>query len=664
MKPLAITAFALALAAAALRANPRPAEDAAAFAPVFERAGLTRATARLDLQDMDLFGGGPYRTQIWKIFMDDPFKVPAYTDRFRDALRDTSKTPYGPMTFAFARLGTAVRRNLLGDPNAEAAKAAAGPDSLFEALRAVHAAAGHTLSDADLADLREHCKTVPDGLAQPMALLLQVTCAAAADRELALARFSADERKRLFDAAPRLLSLVRHADDAESRFVEDALGRIDLAYLAAGAADLALAVGAAVEALQKYAGPRNLLFSADTPWGEVRIEGDEPAAIDADERLLLLLDLGGNDNYASGACTRDANQPASIVIDLGGDDRYTAPADAPGAFGCGILGYGILVDVAGNDRYEAQEFAEGAGVFGVGILWDLAGDDRYLDLTFGQGSAFAGVGLLLDGAGADRYDCTSWSQGYAYTLGCGLLLDAAGNDAYVANDTEIKNPSAQSKDHNVSMAQGCGFGKRADYVDGHSLAGGVGVLADLDGNDTYDCAVFGQGCGYWYGVGMLLDGAGDDVYHGAWYVQAAAAHFAIGILNDHAGNDRYVATMNMAQGAGHDFSLGFLVEHEGNDVYQPPNLSLGGGNDNGMGVFWDRQGDDAYQVKEGITLGCACITGKGSLREDLRCIGLFLDGGGKDTYSLPFAKDGGNWSMKEEGKQPVGGECGAGVDKP
>lgn len=653
--------------AAAPASGSRIERDAAAFAPVLARAGLTRDTARLDLHDMDFFGGGPFRLHLWRLFMADPFKVPAVTDRFRDMFRDPAQSLYGAGIFGFARLSSAVRRNLLGDPNADSAAAAARPDGLFEALQAIHAAAGTPLAEPAAAELRTRAAAVPAELAAPIAFLLRVLIRSAQARESALSALTDAERARVFDAAPRLFSLAGQAEDAnaapDAAFVEAALGRIDLAFLAVGVGDLTLAIQAALTTLRGATAKRDCAFQAETPWGDVRITGEDAGSVDAGARILLLVDLGGNDRYAAGGCPRDVRQPASVLIDLAGDDGYEAPATVAGTFGCGRLGTGILVDVAGNDRYQAAEFTQGAALFGFGALWDLAGDDQYECLAFGQGAACAGVGALIDDAGADRYLCTSYAQGYGYTLGCGLVLDRAGNDVYTANDTDIRNPSPQSKDHNVSMVQGCGFGKRADYSDGHSLSGGLGALLDLDGNDQYSCAVFGQGCGYWYGVGLLLDGAGDDSYQGCWYVQGAPAHFAIGILNDRSGNDRYTATMNMAQGAGHDFSLGFLVDQGGDDRYQAPNLSFGAGNDNGMGVFWDQSGDDAYTVKPSITLGCSSITGKGSLREDLRCIGLFLDGGGKDQYALPHARDGAIWSMAEGGRAPIGGECGAGADR-
>ncbi len=662
--PLAL-AVALALSPRPGGADPRPESDAAAFAPVLAKAGLRRDQIRIDPRDVEMFGGGPYRTTTWQVFMDDPFKVPSYTERMREGLAAPERGFVGPLNFAFGRVGAAPRRDLLGDPNAAAAKAAAAPDALLAAIRAVRAtarAAGTPDLPAEEADLAERCAAVPAELAEPMAFLLRVVAAAHRHHTLAFRALSRTEQEQLAGAAPRLASITRQASPDEARFVEEALARVDLAYLAACAGDLALAAAGAANKLRTYAGPRNLSFAAETPWGPVRVYGDGEDRIPLDLRPLLVIDLGGNDVYECGGSALGPDRPVSILLDLAGDDRYESPPGAPGSFGAGVLGCGFLIDLAGNDVYRGEEFTQGCGLFGAGALWDAGGDDAYHCLAYGQAAAFAGAGVLVDTAGKDTYDCLSFSQAYGYTLGGGVLVDHAGDDTYTANDTEIRNPSAQSKEHNVSMAQGCGFGKRADYLDGHSLAGGVGILVDHAGNDRYRCGVFGQGCGYWYGCGFLLDGGGDDEYHGVWYAQGAPAHFAIGVLADAAGNDRYTATMNMAQGAGHDFSLGMLIDGAGDDVYKAPNLSLGGGNDNGIGIFWDRAGNDRYEVGKSITLGAARISGGASLRREMRCLGLFLDGGGTDTYALPYPGDGKTWGMADAGYVPSGGEYGAGVD--
>ena len=82
-----------------------------------------------------------------------------------------------------------------------------------------------------------------------------------------------------------------------------------------------------------------------------------------------------------------------------------------------------------------------------------------------------------------------------------LLIDLGGNDRYVANDTDIRYPSAQNREHNNSLCQGVAAGSGADYSDGLSTNGGVAVLLDGAGDDEYSCGLFGQGAGYWNGGG-------------------------------------------------------------------------------------------------------------------------------------------------------------------
>jgi hypothetical protein len=215
-----------------------------------------------------------------------------------------------------------------------------------------------------------------------------------------------------------------------------------------------------------------------------------------------------------------------------------------------------------------------------------------------------------------------------------MLVDKAGDDRYVAEDSILAFPGQQTKEHNSSLAQGVGFGKRADYIDGHSWAGGFGFLVDGAGDDRYSAGLFAQGCAYWYAVGLLSDASGNDVYDAVWYVQGSGAHFGLGILMDSDGDDVYSASMNMAQGAGHDFTLGYLIEEAGNDTYNAPHLSLGGGNANGIGILWDKRGDDFYNSTATLTLGRSNTLGRGSLRDYVNTIGLFLDTGGNDRYPL------------------------------
>ncbi len=139
--------------------------------------------------------------------------------------------------------------------------------------------------------------------------------------------------------------------------------------------------------------------------------------------------------------------------------------------------------------------------------------------------------------GNDTYDCHSQAQGFGGVKGFGALVDVRGDDKYVADDTKIDNPAPQTAQHNTSLSQGVGFGRRANPGDGHSMAGGVGMLVDGAGNDFYKCGVFGQGVSIVQPRRSCVDFGGNDSYDGVWYVQGSAAHYSLGCLLDLGGDD-------------------------------------------------------------------------------------------------------------------------------
>ncbi len=382
--------------------------------------------------------------------------------------------------------------------------------------------------------------------------------------------------------------------------------------------------------------------------------------VDVHDKLTapIVIDFGGNDTWAGrNGCSTGGERPLSVVIDLGGDDTYVG-GDEAYALGCGAFGLGAVVDLSGDDTYTVESDGLGRGLFGTGLLWDLAGNDSYVVKTkWGQGAAHAGVGVLLDVSGDDRYECAEQSQGMGSTLGCGLLLDLAGNDEYVCRDDG--NVSELYLGQSVAMAQGCGYGRRADIGDGRSLAGGWGLLVDGAGNDRYHAQCWSQGCGYWWGVGVLEDRGGDDVYENGKYSLGAGAHFAIGVQVDLAGDDRYnvgvATTKNQFQGHARDGSVGISIDGDGNDRYALKNMCAGCADLASVALFWDRRGDDVYEATMDPTLGDTGPFGTAttypphrSFRDDLPAVGVFLDTGGKDTYAgdpraAGGARDGAAW---------------------
>ncbi len=653
--------------------------SADAFDDALAQVGLSRDKARFNLLDLQNYGGGDYRLPFFDSVHLDPWRVPFVVGTLRRDAIQNSGNAATLLSSASLRLAEGTRRTLIGDPTEDQKRRAdASKRPLYEAIAAVYRAAGQKVPEG--AAWTKPLATIPLSVQKPLAYLLLTVVEARRWRDLAFRDvFTQNIPSSLYAMLCQSLDASERLQSIDNAAYWHLMRHTDLKALFAGAHDLLLVTERVAAELQAVQSAANFSVDVPTPWGIISLRSGGTDTYQPRE-YLLILDMGGNDTYLGVGGNRSAGHPITVVIDLRGNDRYLQDRQVASrgiektpdrkkrpvspCIGGAVMGYAFVLDLQGDDVYTALHLTQGAAHFGVGVLLDAAGNDRYECYTSGQGSADWGIGLLVDRSGDDSYRCFSMAQGYGGTKGYGLLLDVSGSDQYIADDQTLDFPSPQSDKHNVSMAQGAGNGRRADYTDGHSLAGGIGILIDGAGNDTYSCGVFGQGVGYWYGLGILSDGGGDDMYEGVWYVQGASAHFAVGVLEDVSGDDRYTATMNMAQGAGHDFSLGWLVEFGGNDVYRAPNLSLGGGNANGIGIFWDASGDDRYEVQPSITLGRSSIGARGTLRERSLCLGLFCDTGGKDIYpeGLPFARNNHRWSQPGTSQPPLKREYGVGVD--
>ncbi|MCK6439048.1 MAG: hypothetical protein L6Q71_02465, partial [Planctomycetes bacterium] len=383
----------------------------------------------------------------------------------------------------------------------------------------------------------------------------------------------------------------------------------------------------------------------------------------------IVIDLGGDEIYTAGKDTLPLGVPASfdqpigLLIDLGGNDRYECTG--PIGHGCGVCGIAGLFDLAGDDQYSCDGAGTGCAIYGASITADYAGNDTYICRKGGwsQGAALCGAGMLIDLQGDDRYQCGSWSQGYGGTLGCGFIVDHAGNDYYECKEEDAFHPTDLYGGQALAMSQGAAFGRRADFGDGHSLAGGVGGMMDFAGDDVYFSHRWTHGCAYWWAFGFLEDHAGNDRYHCVQYSQGSAAHFGVGCFVDLTGNDSYNddRVAQQTTGAARDASIGVFFDGDGDDNYVFPFTSAGSGNLNAIGLLWDRRGDDAYRLhvtvdpddkkkaeqtksdkviknKQNIGIGNSVKRegAMGSFRDRMLTLGLFLDTQGKDSYTVPM----------------------------
>jgi hypothetical protein len=384
------------------------------------------------------------------------------------------------------------------------------------------------------------------------------------------------------------------------------------------------------------------IIQLDTALGTVLI-GSRGSDTHSKEAALIL-DPGGDDQwYGAAGANLGVRGPISLAIDLTGNDTYRC--ERSHCQGSGYGGVGMLMDLGkGADNYFAQSQSQGAGLLGFGLLWDQGGDDAYQADSYGQGAGTLGVGLLLDGGGNDRSVLRARGQGFAATGGLGIYADIAGND-----HRRLGLGGESPHGTLAGGGQGGAWGTRSvPWYGANSFHGGVGLLYDRSGNDTYYARAYGQGAAWMLSLGMLLDRAGDDHYVAEWFGQGAAQHLAAGVLVDGGGHDIYEGT-NTVQGAALDRSVGLLWDQgSGSDRYRVGTTGSALDRELGPGQAWaaqahalaflvDDAGDDTYSAAPfGLGYGLP------SSRPDRPAYAFFLDLDGDDTYSLRQARSGGS----------------------
>lgn len=329
----------------------------------------------------------------------------------------------------------------------------------------------------------------------------------------------------------------------------------------------------------------------------------------------IIIDPGGNDVYELTRNYSADNFPCCI-IDLAGDDLYKT--NTKYSVAASVFSSGFIFDDSGNDTYRLGSCNLASTVAGFSLLYDRSGDDIYEGKDFSVAAALFGCSLLYDEEGNDIYIANTYSQGFGMTCGIGAIVDKKGNDNYIVNPTIVD--VLRYTDHYISMCQGYGLGLRPYY------AGGIGYIIEGEGNDVYQCDIFGQGGSYWYSLGCIIDAKGNDKYAGFHYNQGSGIHLSVGLLKDCEGWDYYNSNW-VSQGCGHDYALGVLWDVKGNDLYSCDGLSQGAGNANGIGILIDENGRDGYLSKDVNTQGY------GQQSRGFGSIGILLDYSGPDYYS-------------------------------
>ncbi|MBN2083167.1 hypothetical protein JW859_13295 [bacterium] len=689
---LIVAVIAIALLGTSARTEVLLPEQAELFERALAQAGLEMSDVRIDPADLAVWGGDKYRLPLISAYMDDPWKISSYTRSQTDGLLNRQDDLATLLVSCHKQTGHAVRLGLVGDALEPYKLRAAelGEDALAVALSELTGQDPASYHDTDM-HLTGY-DGLPPAVRDAAAVFLFAVPDVLAYRELGLTepvlKLGLDPQAVYTEVLDYLLNDGEEQDDALEKvlLLESLMDHVDWAALNTGATLATVAAQGLRDALTAAdvdLGDGAFHFAADTPLGRVVLAGSDDDDYPADD-YLLILDLAGAESYENCAANRDYHHPLSVTVDLGGLDSYFNEEQAPGAFGAGLFGYGLLIDTAGDDWYAAGSIAYGVGIFGSGLLADGAGNDAYHAKQLAQGAGIFGTGLMIDNDGDDYYIVDVYGQGYGYTMGCGLLLDGKGNDQYIGSEAGEPNGGPFGAERYIHFAQGAAYGRRDDYGTGHSWAGGVGMLVDGGGDDEYHCEVYGQGTGYWYALGILVDKGGDDYHHAGWYSLGSSPHMAVGVFQDDGGDDFYALKQMQSIGNGRDFSVGWFEDSAGNDHYQGGIMTLGVGDINGIGVFWDKAGDDVYLTK-GPSLGQSRIESAGSLRDVMLTLGLFVDGGGADTYLTindevnptgqrqpliddwsnlephPIAADGTCWTRETDQNQ-VPGAVGVGID--
>ncbi len=335
-----------------------------------------------------------------------------------------------------------------------------------------------------------------------------------------------------------------------------------------------------------------VLYEAITPIGKVIVGGPGPNIYTEDAALIL--DPGGDDLYLNNAAGTRPGMPVAMVVDWGGNDRYITKDNF--SQGAGIFGGGFLIDMGGDDAFISLDGGQGAGIFGLGVLYHGNGNSTFNARSYSQGIGRMGIGLIINGSGDDRYVCSHDGQGLGFFGGAGILIDKKGNDYYDLGGLlpDFRDPQKSY----VSMGQGFGRGIRPE-TGTNGVPGGIGMLIDEEGQDTYIGDYFAQGASYYYSVGILNDMGGNDQYIAGRYAQGAGIHSSVGVLIDRKGNDFYYASFGVAQGLGHDYGIGFFEDGQGHDRYRGGSLVQGAATNNSLGILKAtlHDGDFSYVAK-------------------------------------------------------------------
>jgi HEAT repeat protein len=261
----------------------------------------------------------------------------------------------------------------------------------------------------------------------------------------------------------------------------------------------------------------------------------------------------------------------------------------------------IIVGGAGHNVYSNEAF----------LIIDTGGDDTYLNSAGGaNGLVGRPISIVIDMGGNDQFiSKRSFSQGSG-VFGIGILAALGSNCTFEAKH----------------LSQGAGFF-------------GCGMLMTGEGQQTFEADTFCQGAGM-FGAGILWQRGGDTKYKAAEMAQGFGGTSGIGLLLDESGNDTYIAGgkypcgwlpdhyFSLSQGFGYGMrpfaggGIGILCDLKGNDHYIADVYGQGASYWYSVGLLLDLEGNDKYDAYQ-YCQGAGIHLSSGEL----------IDWGGNDTYT-------------------------------
>lgn len=288
-----------------------------------------------------------------------------------------------------------------------------------------------------------------------------------------------------------------------------------------------------------------------------RIDGDIPARPlihnDCANDVLLVID-NSDCGLVFINCWIESNNEALVITGTSGSNI------GPG------IGY----------RFNHAECPPGSMNGNINIQFGLPTDQFTSDgsgrckFFYDKVPAFGAATVFLDLGGSDTYTRPVAVTTEFRSLQVALHLDMGGSDVYndptslYDHNTPLFSCSADPRSSTFCGLSGIGY-SYGHPTQGAAIAGGVALLVDAAGGDTYQAPSLSQGYGQW-GLGMVADlGLANDNYFAREYAQGAASRemsLGLGILVDQGGDDHYRATSGEGYGLG-----GILLDLGGSDTY-------------------------------------------------------------------------------------------------